>query len=271
MLHFFIKTAHAAFTFPEIGKDNIGTFVQHLYSWSIAVVGLAVFVQFLRAGFAYFYQAAGNASETANAKTMMTNAVIGAMLLASSYLILYVINPDLVDTNKFRLDNFITLCNEAYGNSGCRFPQVQVSSDTVVAGKAGKGPDPLIKTQEVENAFNKAGITKDDNVLLNGMHASIVNGMINLKNICPSCGLNIIYGSDEYPNGDELDFKIHNREDADRLATVFKANPAWTVEMAGAFQNANTFTNKTTGVVVTCYRIEDFWGRTKCTLTGGGK
>jgi len=96
--------AHAAqFILPNFTGDNIGQFVKDLYIFSISIVGLAVFIQFLRAGFSYFFKAAGNASETANARSMMTNAVIGAILLLSAYLILYVINPDLVNTNIFDL------------------------------------------------------------------------------------------------------------------------------------------------------------------------
>jgi len=103
---FHVPTAHAAqFILPNFTGDNIGQFVKDLYIFSISIVGLAVFIQFLRAGFSYFFKAAGNASETANARSMMTNAVIGAILLLSAYLILYVINPDLVNTNIFNLNN----------------------------------------------------------------------------------------------------------------------------------------------------------------------
>src|SRR3989344_3939847 len=84
-------------------SQNIGQFIKSLYNLGIGLVGLAVFIQFFRAGLAYLF-AAGNAGETSKAKEMMQNAVLGAILLLSSYLILNVINPDLVKTDIFNLD-----------------------------------------------------------------------------------------------------------------------------------------------------------------------
>ncbi len=81
-------------TIPE-GQD-LGAFIDTIYTFAIAFVGIAVFIQFIRAGLIYLLSA-GNASETGKAKSMMQNAVLGAILLLSSYLILYVINPDLVN------------------------------------------------------------------------------------------------------------------------------------------------------------------------------
>ena len=95
-LSIFANTAHAA-SFPTIDPNqDLSFFIRNLYSFSIGIVGLAVFVQFLRAGFSYFL-AAGNVSETINAKSMMQNAILGGILLLSAYLILNVINPDLVN------------------------------------------------------------------------------------------------------------------------------------------------------------------------------
>ncbi|MEK7583192.1 MAG: hypothetical protein AAB483_02210 [Patescibacteria group bacterium] len=83
--------------------ENIGQFIKSLYNLGIGFVGLAVFIQFFRAGLSYLF-AAGNAGETTKAREMMQNAVLGAILLLSSYLILNVINPDLVKTDVFDLN-----------------------------------------------------------------------------------------------------------------------------------------------------------------------
>lgn len=58
-------------------------------------MGIAVFVRILWAGF-LMLTAAGNASKAADAKNKIQSAVIGAILLFAAYLILYIINPDLV-------------------------------------------------------------------------------------------------------------------------------------------------------------------------------
>ncbi len=74
---------------------DLPVFISSVYSFALTIVGLAVFVQILRAGFLYL-TAAGNMSKAGQAKSMMTNAVVGAILLFSAYLVLYIINPDLV-------------------------------------------------------------------------------------------------------------------------------------------------------------------------------
>ncbi len=96
-----IPIAHAAISLPTF-SGTFGDFIRQLYNFAIAMVGIAVFIQFLRAGFTYLY-AAGNAGKTTDAKDMMQNAVLGAILLLSAYLILNVINPDLVSTGLFQL------------------------------------------------------------------------------------------------------------------------------------------------------------------------
>lgn len=100
----FIQTAQAAVSLPTISPtQDLGELIVSIYNYAIAIVGLAVFVQFVRAGFTYLL-AAGNAAEVGSAKTHMQNAILGALLLLSSYLILNVINPDLLNIKLFDLD-----------------------------------------------------------------------------------------------------------------------------------------------------------------------
>ncbi|MEK7615982.1 MAG: hypothetical protein AAB420_02120 [Patescibacteria group bacterium] len=83
--------------------QNLGEFIAGVYNLAIGLVGLAVFIQFIRAGLTYLL-AAGNAAEVNKGRDMMQNAILGAILLLSSYLILNVINPDLVNVNLFNLN-----------------------------------------------------------------------------------------------------------------------------------------------------------------------
>lgn len=96
-----IPAAHAAIGLP-VFSGGFGDFIRQIYNFAIAMVGIAVFIQFLRAGLSYLY-AAGNAGETMHAKEMMQNAIMGAILLLSAYLILNVINPDLTNVSLFSL------------------------------------------------------------------------------------------------------------------------------------------------------------------------
>jgi low affinity Fe/Cu permease len=88
-------------TLPE--TTSFGGIIVFVYQLAFAIVGLAVFIQFVRAGWKYL-SSAGNASKAGEARTLMTNAVIGIILLVSAYMILNIINPDLADPTKNRFD-----------------------------------------------------------------------------------------------------------------------------------------------------------------------
>lgn len=70
--------------------------ISYIYNLAFWLVGLAVFVQVIRGGLLIFFFAAGNASKISEGRSMIFNAVIGFVLLVAAYLILNVINPDLV-------------------------------------------------------------------------------------------------------------------------------------------------------------------------------
>lgn len=92
----FYQLLQTAVSLPDFSTTrDIGGFISQIYNFAIAIVGVAIFVRFIMAGWLYL-TAAGNSGNVKKAHDMMTNAIIGAILLFSSYLILYVINPDLV-------------------------------------------------------------------------------------------------------------------------------------------------------------------------------
>lgn len=78
---------------PE-AKD-FGDLIENIFTWALWLVGAAIFVNFLWAGLLWF-TAAGRTGPIGQAKEKMTNALIGAIILLASYLILNTINPDLV-------------------------------------------------------------------------------------------------------------------------------------------------------------------------------
>ncbi|OGM99692.1 MAG: hypothetical protein A3B91_01470 [Candidatus Yanofskybacteria bacterium RIFCSPHIGHO2_02_FULL_41_29] len=85
---------------PNVGisippASNFQDLINNAVKYSLYVIGIAVFIVFLWAGFLWMTSAA-NPGNIATAKSYMFNAVVGAVLLASSYVILYTINPELV-------------------------------------------------------------------------------------------------------------------------------------------------------------------------------
>ncbi len=103
MLNLLINTAKAAVSLPTFDQPDLPAFISSVYSFALTVVGIVIFVRILYAGF-LLVTAAGNVSKISGAKEKIKNAVIGTILLFAAYLILYVINPDLVkNTFNFKL------------------------------------------------------------------------------------------------------------------------------------------------------------------------
>lgn len=95
LINFLVDTAQAVALPTFGGGQDLPAFISSVYSFALTVVGIAVFVRILYAGFLWL-TAAGNASKAGDAKNKIQSAVIGAILLFAAYLILYIINPDLV-------------------------------------------------------------------------------------------------------------------------------------------------------------------------------
>ena len=84
------------YTPPTQGlPTDLGQLISQIFTWSLGILGISVFVMFFYSGFLWL-TAAGNTARIGEARNHMTNAVFGAILLLSSYLILYTINPDFV-------------------------------------------------------------------------------------------------------------------------------------------------------------------------------
>ncbi len=100
MLESFTQQLYAI-SFPPTfaGVDSIPAFIKVVYDTSLLIVGLSIFIQFSRAGVKILL-AAGNASTLGEAKTMITNAIVGAILLLSAVITLNTVNPDLT-ANRF--------------------------------------------------------------------------------------------------------------------------------------------------------------------------
>ncbi|MFW5885120.1 MAG: pilin [Patescibacteria group bacterium] len=80
----------------EKESSNLIEYLNNLYRFGLSAVAiLAVFMIALGA-FSYLVTAVGNPSKVQSAKETISNALFGLALAFLAYLILYVINPDLV-------------------------------------------------------------------------------------------------------------------------------------------------------------------------------
>ncbi|MBI2674404.1 MAG: hypothetical protein HYX22_01565 [Candidatus Yanofskybacteria bacterium] len=80
---------------PTEGLPSFGQLIATIFTWSLNILGIVVFVMIFFAGFQWF-TAAGNTAKVNEAKSRITNAITGALILLAAWIILYTINPDLV-------------------------------------------------------------------------------------------------------------------------------------------------------------------------------
>ncbi len=81
--------------FPTPAPRDLGGLVNYIFTWSLRVVGLAVFVMIIYGGFLWL-MAGGDPGKIGKGKAVIRDAVLGAVLLLSAYIILNTINPDFV-------------------------------------------------------------------------------------------------------------------------------------------------------------------------------
>ena len=79
---------------PDTGA-NLKKFLEAIYKFAIWTVGIAAILMITIGGFMYM-MSAGNNSKMEIAKGVITDALIGLIVVLTAYLVLYVINPDLV-------------------------------------------------------------------------------------------------------------------------------------------------------------------------------
>jgi hypothetical protein len=84
------------FDFLGIGTNaNIGNIFESLFFFGLSLVGLAALIMLVFGGVMYL-TAGDSADQTKRARGIMTNAIFGVALAFLSWLILFTINPDLV-------------------------------------------------------------------------------------------------------------------------------------------------------------------------------
>lgn len=93
--------------FGETNKvTGISGYIVVLYEYMILLTSFAAVVMVIFGGFKWA-TAAGNSGQIASAKTTITSALIGLILALTSYLLLYTINPALVDSDQLAIPQIV--------------------------------------------------------------------------------------------------------------------------------------------------------------------
>ncbi len=80
---------------PLLGTTNLGELIGNIFNFSIQILGLIIFVIIVISGFQWL-TAGGNVGTISKAQSRITQALLGAIILLASFLILKTINPDLI-------------------------------------------------------------------------------------------------------------------------------------------------------------------------------
>jgi hypothetical protein len=84
---------------PGFGKTaDFSVFISNLYKFGIWTIGFCALIMIVIGGYMYAASGGNNASME-KAKTFITDALVGLVLALLAYLILYIINPELIEIN----------------------------------------------------------------------------------------------------------------------------------------------------------------------------
>lgn len=143
-------------------------YIQGIFTLIIAIAGGLAVIKIIFGGIKYMYTDAF--TDKNEAKDTIQNAIWGLLLAMSAWLILYTVNPKLVDFNLI-------------------IPQQAVSGSTSPVGRSTQlspgGPDNLILThQQAIDAFTRVGVDVDGAPSLAGLRQATLAEIISLKSTC---------------------------------------------------------------------------------------
>ena len=102
-----VRAIETLINYPNIGGSDIQgganpttlpDIIKYVYLFSVGICGAVALLSILIGAIKYV-GAAGNPSKMSDAKEQIFSAILGVIILLSSYLILNTINPDLVNFN----------------------------------------------------------------------------------------------------------------------------------------------------------------------------
>ena len=139
--------------------QDLGTYINLIYTYGLSIAGILVVVMIMIAGAMYIIGSrGGNTEEVTKAKERISNALIGLVLLLSSYLILSIINPDTVEFKTLQFEKIkpslfiIGSCN-AYEDAG--YTVDPVSSGNESCGDTGiVSKNPSGQSMELECTYD---------------------------------------------------------------------------------------------------------------------
>lgn len=174
---------------PSLQEKEPGKLINQIYNFILAISGFLAFVIIVYAGISRIL-AAGNTSKITEANQRIQDAFMGILLLLGAYIILRLINPNLVNLKLPELEK-IKVKSDAY-------------TSTDVSGGVGLSEDEARKILNI----NGIDILNNDRTFLQGIKQGTLDELIRMKKECDT------WVSKYYPN-----YKMHNKNECYILVT----------------------------------------------------
>jgi hypothetical protein len=178
---------------------NFCNYIVAVYKFGLWVIGICAMFMIMIGGYMYLVSG-GNTASMGKAKGIIVDAIVGLLLALSAYLIVYVINPDLVQIKG------ICDTQSGGGNDG----DVDADDGDNDGDVDGNGND-----NNIDSAKEKANrqTLKDAGINVNrpnactaskptnctdtgGLKDSTIQGLTDLKKECPECPMTVTGGSE---------------------------------------------------------------------------
>ncbi len=191
--------APSSYTVPAaptlLGVSTFADLIGVIFNYSFQILGVVIFITFVWSGFMWL-TSGGNPGTIGKARSKMTSAILGGILLLSSYLILNTINPDLV--------------NVGFTLKGIDVKKEQLGGQPPLPGTG------TLSQQEALRQFQATGIAVAGPIRLEGIRQTTVNEVIRLKQEC-GCEVTVTSatggqhasGTFDHSNGYKVDLRVN--------------------------------------------------------------
>ena len=185
----------------KVKSNTLGLYIKAIYEYLLYVAGVLAVIVIMVGGFQWI-TAGGNQSKIGEAKERVMGAVIGLFLALSSYLLLYTINPDLVEIVDLNVDKIETLIcasgdTVCYNNNDCNVETNWFDGADAICGKEHKlqGTDRVCYGDSCEDSteicVNNQCITDPDRICINVGDACLTSedgqGYCSIYHACIPC------------------------------------------------------------------------------------
>ena len=152
-------------------SSSPGVFIFNFYGFAISLGGILAFGAIVYGGFKYAISA-GNPSKQSDAKSWITDALWGLLLLFSAYLVLHTINPNLVNLNLPTLGTLSVGTGGGGGGGGCELaPLAPITDPDALAME--NGPKVVWTSSDPNVQRNLTKLQQEFNKLQNAMTSQV--------------------------------------------------------------------------------------------------